>query len=134
MLAHFPDFMTPLLSPCRFSSFLKPSSFSDSYGMSPGYIFIIVLWFPIVSTAAPKIYSKSYKIIHYLSLCLHEDIYLGRYLEISSSPPSLNWQLFRPFRFCHRFWNPLVTNKWYFSSKFSIEITNLLSYFVLFQN
>ena len=28
----------------------------------PGYIFIIALWFPIVSTAAPKIWFKSYKI------------------------------------------------------------------------
>ena len=72
---------------------------------------------------------QSYKIIHYLSLCLHEDIYLGRYLEISSSPPSLNWQLFRPFRFCHRFWNPPCDKSMvYFLSKFSLEITNLLSY------
>ena len=106
MSAHFPDFMTPLLSPCRFFIVSEALKFLWFIWHVPWihfhYSFVVSYSF----NSRAKNLVQSYKIIHYLSLCLHEDIYLGRYLEISSSPPSLNWQLFRPFRFCHRFWNP----------------------------
>ena len=74
--------------------------------MSPGYIFIIALWFPIVSTAAPKIWFKSYKITYCLSLCLHEDIYLGSIWKFLAVPLQWHDNCFDHFGFVIKFETP----------------------------